>query len=86
MYWTDEEIRDIASSLHFFGKLEELGLGCNKISDEGAFALASALKDLKHLKLVDLEDNNSGLVGAAALRDVLKTDTELKLDGNPCEE
>ena len=58
--------------------------GTTKIGDEGAVALAGALKDLKHLKLVDLQWNNIGLVGAAALRDVLQTDTELKLEGNPC--
>ena len=84
--WTDKEIRDLADSLQFFEKLEELWLRRNEISDEGAVALARALKDLKHLKLVNLEENNIGLVGAAALRDVLQTDTELKLEGNPCEE
>ena len=84
--WTDKEIRDLADSLQFFEKLEALWLGGNRISDEGAVASAGALKDLKHPKLVDLQWNNIGLVGAAALRDVLKTDTELKLGGNPCEE
>ena len=86
MDWTDKEIRDLAGSLHFFEKLEKLDLRGNKISDEGAVTLASALKDLKHLKLVELEGNNIGLVGAAALRDVLQTDTELQLEGNPSEE
>ena len=83
--WTDKEIRDLAGSLQFFEKLEELDLHSNKITDEGAVALAGALRDLKHLKLVELQENNIGLVGAAALRDVLQTDTELSLDGNPCE-
>ena len=77
LHWKDQEIRDLADSLPFFGKLEELDLRTNRISDEGAFALASALRDLKHLKLVNLKHNNIGLVGAAALRDALQTDTEL---------
>ena len=84
--WTDKEIRDLAGSLRLFEKLEELDLRSNEIGDEGAVALAGALKDLKHLWLVELQGNNIGLVGAAALRDVLQTDTELKLEGNPCEE
>ena len=83
--WTDKEIRDLAGSLRLFEKLEELELSDNKVGDEGALALAGALRDLKHLKLVDLKHNKIGLVGAAALRDVLQTDTELSLDGNPCE-
>ena len=78
LHWKDQEIRDLAGSLHFFEKLEKLFLQSNKIGDEGAVALAKALKDLKHLKLVDLEHGNIiGLVGAAALRDVLQTDTKL---------
>ena len=51
--WTDQEIRELAGCLRLFEKLEELILFDNKISDEGAVALAGALKDLKHLKLVD---------------------------------
>ena len=84
--WTDKEIRDIAGSLHFFEKLEELNLFLNEITDEGAVALAGALKDLKHLKLVNLRRNKIGPVGAAALRDVVQTDTELQLEDNPSEE
>ena len=84
--WTDKEIVDLAGSLQFFEKLEELDLGYNKVEDEGAVALAGALKDLKHLEFVYLQCNNIGLVGAAALRDVLQTDTQLKLEGNPSEE
>ena len=76
--WTDKEIRDLASSLRLFEKLEELWLRSNEIGDEGAVTLSGALKDLKHLKLVKLEENNIGLVGAAALRDVLQ-------EGNPSE-
>ena len=53
--WTDKEIRDLAVSLRLFEKLEKLDLSCNNIGDEGAVALAGALKDLKHLELVDLE-------------------------------
>ena len=85
LYWTDKEILDLAGSLRLFEKLEELSLFGNEIGDEGAVALADALKDLKHLKFVALDGNNIGLVGAAALRDVLQTDTELRLDCNPCE-
>ena len=83
--WTDKEIRDLAGSLHFFEKLENLDLTRNRITDEGAVTLADALKDLKHLKLVNLSYNKIGLVGAAALRDVLQTYTELELEGNPSE-
>ena len=86
LVWTDNEIRDLADCLHFFEKLEKLDLSGNKIGNEGALALAGALKDLKHLEFVYLQRNNIGLLGAAALRDVLQTDTELSLDGNPCEE
>ena len=84
--WTDTEIRDLAGSLRLFEKLEKLILLYNDISDEGAVALACVFKDLKHLKDVNLEDNNIGFVGAAALRDVLKAETELRSIGSPCEE
>ena len=84
--WTDKGIRDLAGSLRLFEKLEKLNLQKNEIGDEGAVALADALKDLNHLNFVNLWWNKIGLVGAAALRDVLPTDTELKLEGNPCEE
>ena len=84
--WTDKEIRDLAGSLRLFEKLENLDLRSNKIGDEGAVTLAGALRDLKHLRRLDLRANKIGLVGAAALRDVLQTDTELLLRGNPSEE
>ena len=84
LYWTDKEIRDLAGSLQFFEKLEVLDFeGQRRSPTRELSLLAGALKDLKHLKLVDLEDNNIGLVGAAALRDVLQTDTELRLWGQP---
>ena len=84
--WTDTEIRDLAGSLRLFEQLEKLILLYNDISDEGAVASACVFKDLKHLKDVNLEDNNIGFVGAAALRDVLKAETELRSIGSPCEE
>ena len=42
--WTDQEIRELAGSLPFSKKLGVLILSGNKISDEGAVALAGALK------------------------------------------
>ena len=83
--WQDQEIRELALSMRCFEKLEYLFLTQNETSDEGAVAAADALKHLNHLKRVDLEDNNIGLVGEAALREVVKADTELVLRGNPCE-
>jgi len=83
--WTDQEIGELARSLRFFEKLKELNLAFNKISDEGAVALAGALKHLKHLRKVYLQNNRIDRRGAAALRNVQTSDTTLWLQGNPCE-
>ena len=68
----------IASDLQFMAVLTELGLGNNKIGDQGATAIAKALKSgtavLTNLRL----DNNSiGANGAKAIAEALKVNPVL---------
>ena len=83
---TDEGVKMIASALHNNTGLKKLVLWSNLIGDEGAIALANALKhNVTTLEYLDLSNNFIGDVGALALGEALETYPhmiELDLRGN----
>ena len=58
--------------------MEELYLGGNGISDEGAIAIAAALRINKSLKELFLDANDIGDEGAISITDALSTNGSLK--------
>ena len=76
----------IASALHNNTSLKKLVLWSNLIGDEGAIALADALKhNVTKLEYLDLSNNLIGDTGALALGEALETYShmiELNLRGN----
>ena len=60
--------------------MTELWLGANKIGDEGAAALASALRVNGVLTHLDLESNNLGEEGKGAIRDAVSGREGFKLE------
>ena len=83
---TDEGAKMIASALHNNTGLKKLVLWSNLIGDQGALALADALKhNVTTLEYLDLSNNLIGDVGALALGEALETYPhmiELDLRGN----
>jgi uncharacterized protein (TIGR02996 family) len=80
---TDEGAASLAHSPHLTG-LSSLGLCGNRISDDGAIALAGSR--LANLKDLDLRENGVGEPGLAALiaSDSLRQLEALGLTNNPC--
>merc|ERR1712167_461891 len=76
---SDELKEAIGDLVH--GKVEELNLTSNKISAEGAKALAQALKVNTVLQGLNLDSNTISDEGSKALAEALKVNTALqKLD------
>ncbi|CAK0835981.1 unnamed protein product [Prorocentrum cordatum] len=75
--WGDEEVRQMAAVLASVAlpRLQSLDLSGNNVGDEGAAALAAALRApgaLPSLQKLDLRSNNVGDEGAAALAAALR--------------
>jgi len=66
MGWEDKDARLLASLLPSFSNLETLHLTGNRIGDDGAEAVLSALSDSR-LGSLDLSDNRIGKAGALAM-------------------
>ena len=75
------ERQALTDALNCFGDLLELNLSCNSIGDDGAKALADALKKCCNIKLtsLNLSSNSIGDDGAKALADALKNCCNIKL-------
>ncbi|CAK0833706.1 unnamed protein product [Prorocentrum cordatum] len=75
--WGDEEFRQVAAVLTSVAlpSLQVLGLARNRVGDEGAAALAEALRApgaLPSLQVLSLDENLVGDEGAAALAEALR--------------
>ncbi|WP_342269485.1 leucine-rich repeat domain-containing protein [Rickettsia endosymbiont of Orchestes rusci] len=85
---TDTDVKEISELLAEDTNIIQLDLFGNKISSDGAIAIAKLLKINKTITSLDLGNNNIGKTGASEFERVLKANTTLiflNLAWNPVE-
>lgn len=82
---TDEEIEEIASFIvENKPHVQDIFLGCNYLSDEGAFILERTLSHLKHLSFLEIQENQLDIEGIVALNKLafIRPSLRIAINGN----